>query len=204
VDAFQVADRENNNQLDFQQLCHVFQSAGLDVTDQEVLTVLRYFDRNGDSQMSFSEFATRILPPGTVAGSDARNWKDIYNASLSQQGSAATQKSQAEVAQSKQDNATAAAGARAFLEAYGGRRQLFHSEFKFITDFSPDGKIGEKEFITTSRDKLKLNLSDDQLKCLTNKLFPANARRIEFSELVRLLNGNSNFDHNLTSIKGGR
>lgn len=204
VDAFHHADVDGSGHLDYKELVGMVKSLGLALSEQEIVTLLRYFDRNGDSLISYEEFAMRLMPEGSLVGRDDRPWEVIHSEMINKDHD--TLSLADKVAQQKLhvDNTTAAYAARAFLEAYANRRSLFHSEFRFSTDYSSDSKIGAKEFRDTVEKKLQLGFSAAQLDALTDRLFPPGSRRVSYEEFLRLINGSSNLDHNLTDIKDRR
>jgi Ca2+-binding EF-hand superfamily protein len=201
--AFLSADR-SGTALDVTSLTAVFKSLGLDVCEQEVTTLLRYFERNGDVNLNYEILVSRILDLEDSPASDARSWEQIFAARSAVDNESVTIRQRVDEQARKVEATTAAYGARAFLEQYHSRRHLFHTEFKFITDYAVDGKIGEQEFRTVVQDKLKLTLTDAQVDALAKKVFPAGSRRVTFEEFLRLINNSSNYDHNLDQIKNRR
>lgn len=201
AEAFRQADRDAKGTLDFQEMHAMFQRLNLPLSDQELLTILRHFDRNGDSSISYEEFISRILPEGSSVGIDRRNWKELYDGQMQWE---TTQLRSVQEDSKKSAQATAAAAAAAaaqFLELYHARRALFNSEFRFVADYAADALIGEREFLMCSKDRLKLSIDDAKLEALAAALFPEGARRITYEELNRLFNGTSNQSHNVEQIK---
>ena len=204
ADAFYAADKDGNGSLDYKELVAMVRDLGLDLSEQEVLTVLRYFDRNGDAYISYEEFVARMMPEGSTVGQDSRSWTQIHAEMVNAEHDKLSTHDKVALQKAKVETTTAAYGARAFMEAYDNRRALFHQEFKFICDYSWDEKISEKEFRTCVRDKLHLDLTDAQVDALCVKLFPSGARRVTYEEFIRLINSNSNRDYNIKQIRDRR
>eukprot|EP00455_Lapot_gusevi_P004334 TRINITY_DN1179_c0_g2_i9.p1 TRINITY_DN1179_c0_g2~~TRINITY_DN1179_c0_g2_i9.p1 ORF type:complete len:453 (+),score=86.31 TRINITY_DN1179_c0_g2_i9:83-1441(+) len=200
ADAFHQADSSEKGTVDFQDMNKIFTRLGLPLSDQELLTILRYFDRSGESSISYEDFIARIMPAGSVVGRDARSWEELFAVASQEEtvffANASAEKKQ----QERLRTALAAQAASNFLEQYHARRTLFVSEFKFVADYATDALIGAREFTMCVRDRLKLSLPDNQLNALNETIFPAEARRITFEELLRLFNGTSNRAYNFGQI----
>lgn len=200
AEAFRQADSGDKGSVDFQQMHKIFNRLGLPLSDQELLTILRYFDRNGESSISYEDFISRIMPAGSTVGQDGRTWEDIYNDASREETIYFANASAEKKLQDKQRAQLAAKAAASFLEQYHARRALFVSEFKFVVDYASDALIGAREFSMCIKDRLKLSMADDQLTALNETLFPAEASRITFEELLRLFNGTSNRSYNFAQI----
>lgn len=203
AEAFRLADQNRRGGLDMEVFLSIMSRLHLDVTEQEILTVLRFFDKNNESYVSYEEVAGRILPEGDAVASDDRNWEAIYQESADHETQSFVQdpKETEEKARQARENATAARGATQFLQLYTERRQLFMKELRAITDYAKDSLIGADEFRLCVRQKLEVrSIPDDELAALTIKLFPKVAPRVTYEELMRLINGTSTYPHSLVAI----
>jgi len=190
--------------LDVANLTTAFASLGLEVSQQELITVLRFFERNGETNLTYQVLAARLLDIDERPETYDASWEEVLRARSGGDVESLSVRDRVEAQTRRVQATTAAYAARAFAEQYQQRRHLFHSEFKFITDYSTDGKIGEEEFRAVVTQKLRLPLSDAQVDALAASMFPPRSRRITFEELVRLFNNNSNFEHNIAQIKSRR
>jgi len=182
--------------VNHEELAGVFARLGLPVSEQGILTVLRYFDRNGEYRLTYPELLQRLLSDDTPE-SDARDWAEVHAAMTNAATEGLSVADKVDTVHRAVENTTAAYAARAFLQAYQARRHRFHTEFKFATDYAVDNKIGEKEFRVVVTDKLDLGLTQPQIDALVTKTFPPGARRVTYEEFLRIINGSSNFEHNL-------
>lgn len=201
ADAFHDADAAGTGHVDYKEMLRIFSSKGLDVSEQEVLTLLRYFDRNGEASISYEELISRILPEGSVVGRDSRAWETIFRSNVSADEENFSIKDVEDRKRNASVGSAASAAARAFLEVYEQRRQLVHSLFRFQCDYSTDSKLGEPEFRVVLREKMQLPISDDQLNALCERFFPKGHQRVEYEEIIRLLNGSSTLEHNMYALK---
>jgi hypothetical protein len=187
----------------FNHLSAVAAQLNLSLSDQEILTILRFFARQGESYATYEELISRILPEGSVVGRDAAEWQSIYNGMTS----ADLQSFNITALSTEQDrqrlDAAAARCASQFLSLYAQRQALFNSEFRFALDYATDSKIGEREFKLAAFDRLHLPLDRADCNAMCAKLFPATAARITYEDLHRLFNGTSNQKFNLIQIKNG-
>eukprot|EP00760_Papus_ankaliazontas_P018499 PhM_4_TR17513/c0_g1_i1/m.51060 len=198
-EAFDSADRDGSGGLNYDEFAAIISQLNLPLSPQEILTVMRYMDRNDDGSISYSEFISRLCPDDTPTTS-SDNWEVVYEQErerIAQDGEFLdrTVRRKANVHATK-----AAYAAREFHDQYLQRKQLFNAAFQQICDYSPDGKIGPEQFRTVCIEKLQLNLAADGLESLCDKLFPPSLRRASYSEFVKLLNNSSCHDHNLAQI----
>lgn len=203
ADAFIAADAASKP-VNVENMANVFAEQGLDVCEQEVITVLRFFERNGDTNLNFEVLMGRLLDVDDQPATDNRSWEVIHAAATSDDTEALSVADKVTYKAEKIETTTAAYAARTFMEQYANRRQLFHSEFRFVTDYSADGKIGDAEFRQVVVAKLRLPLNDAQVNALSHKMFPPGSRRLVYEDFLRLINNVSNYDHNLTQIKERR
>jgi EF-hand domain-containing protein 1 len=203
AEAFRLADQNRSGGLDMAVFLSIMDRLKLDVTEQEILTVLRFFDKNNESYVSYEEVAGRILPEGDAVASDDRSWEVIYQESADHETKSfvTDPKEVEEKARQAQENATAASGAAHFMQLYTDRRQLFMKEFRAITDYAKDSLIGADEFRLCVRQKLEItSIPDEELAALTTKLFPTAAPRVTYEEFMRLVKGTSTYPHSLAAI----
>ncbi|KAG5501436.1 hypothetical protein JKF63_03249 [Porcisia hertigi] len=203
AEAFRLADENQRGGLDMKVFLSIMERLNLDITEQEILTVLRFFDKNNESYVSYEEVACRIMPEGGAVASDPRSWEAIYQESADHATTSFVNnpKEAEEKARVCRESAAAARGAAEFLELYHQRRQLFMKEFHAITDYARDSLIGSDEFKMCVRRKLDLHsISDEEMCALANKLFPDVAPRVTYEEFMRLLNGTSTYTHTVTTI----
>lgn len=203
--AFRKADDDNTSGgIDIQVFLRMVAELKLDLSEQEILTVLRFFDKNNESYVSYEEVASRILPEGSALSVDDRPWEDIFSESQTKEETAAFVVDPNEVEARQRavaDTEAAARGAKEFLELFDQRPQLFMKEFHAITDYAKDSLIGTNEFKLCVRQKLAIeSISDEELSALCKKLFTATFPRISYEELLRLFHGTSSLPHTFAQI----
>lgn len=203
AEAFARADMNNRTGLEMPVFLSIMKQLGLDVSEQEILTVLRFFDKNGESYVSYEEVAARILPEGTRIAADDRPWQVICEETLREESASFV--SDPKEAEKKRvmnhELELASRGARELMELFDQRRQLFVKAFRTITDYAQDSLIGVDEFKRCVRQKLEIHsITDDELNALCNKLFTPSFERITFEEMHRLLKGTSSLSHNFKEI----
>ncbi|KAK7201769.1 EF-hand domain pair (DUF1126) [Novymonas esmeraldas] len=203
AEAFRLADEDRRGGLDMAVFLSIMSRLRLDLTEQEILTVLRYFDKNNESYVSYEEVASRIMPEGGAVASDGRSWEAIYQETADHATTSFVNdpKEAEEKERQSRESAAAARGAAEFLELYHQRRQLFMKEFHAITDYAKDSRIGADEYKMCVRRKLDLSsISDEEMCALAVKLFPDVAPRVTYEEFMRLLNGTSTYAHTVSAI----
>ncbi|KAG5500968.1 hypothetical protein GH5_04557 [Leishmania sp. Ghana 2012 LV757] len=203
AEAFRRADENRVGGLDMGVFLSIMKQLSLNITEQEILTVLRYFDKNNESYVSYEEVASRIMPEGSAVASDTRAWEAIYQESADHATTSFLNdpKEEEEKERMRRETSAAARGAVEFLALYHERRQLFMKEFHAITDYAKDSLIGSDEFKMCVRRKLELNsISDEEMRALAKRLFPEVAPRVSYEEFMRLLNGTSTYAHTVSVI----
>jgi len=191
--AFEIADKDKSGTLDFKEFASIIENLKLDLSEQEIIAIMRYFDKNGDGQISWSEFFKAVLPPeveSQYTDLNQQTWEEIKS-SAEQQEKDELDRFRTEMAGSvKRMNYVCDQAFRQFMDKYNQRRLLFHDTFRIIGDNSPDGNIGEPEFRKAVQKTLQLDFPENTLKALCVKLFP-NMRRISLPEFRRILAGTS-------------
>lgn len=192
--AFETVDKDKSGALDFVEFANIIETLRLDLAEQEILTVMRHFDRNSDGQVSWAEFLAAVLPPEVEARYDQlkqESWDEIQAFAEKQEADELDRFHDEMAGSVKRLNYVSDMAFREFLEKYNQRRILFHDTFKVVADHSPDGNIGEPEFRRAVQKSLKLDFQENALKALVLKLFPASMRRIPLPEFKRILAGTS-------------
>jgi len=191
--AFEDADKDSSGMLDFKEFASIIETLRLDLSEQEIITIMREFDKDGNGQVSWNEFLKSVLPSEVETQYKAMNeqtWEEI-KVSAEQQEKDELDRFRSEMAGSiKRMNYVCDQAFRQFLEKYNQRRMLFHDTFRIIADNSPDGNVGEPEFRKAVQKTLQLDFPENILKALCMKLFP-NLRRITLPEFRRILSGTS-------------
>lgn len=187
-----------------QGLLALAKQAGVPLTEQEVATIFRFFEKHFEDGFSYSDMVSLLLLDNNAGAvrSDSRSWQEIEAETLSAEAEhvqASSDASDAHTArQSRELSLRAAAAAVQFNEAYNQRRRLFEQEFRQITDYAKDSKIGASEFTKVVKEKLRLDDIDTEALCA--KLFPPVQRRTSIEEFMRLLHDTSTFSHSLKQL----
>ncbi|RNF04889.1 hypothetical protein TraAM80_05027 [Trypanosoma rangeli] len=206
VEAFREADEVNKGGLQMEVFLEIMRRLQLDISEQEILSILRYFDKHDESYVSYEEFVARVMPDGGVVASDDRPWEVIDKESAEKESVAFVMDPRIDEQKRTraEETALAARGAAELLVLYDQRRQLVLKEFRAVADYSTESIIGPNEFKMCVRKKLQMrSMSDAELNALCAKLFPKDLPRLSLEELIRLFNGTSSLPRNLCEIKQG-
>lgn len=190
--------------VSYDTLLNLLRNRGMPFSEQEVLTILRYAERNGDRAVSLLELASRFLPEGLNLGCDGRPWEALLEELQCEDERTTAMTGAIDLERRRTEATTAAYAARALLEAVNERRTLFEREFNVVGDYTRDGLIGSDEFVSCCTNRLKLPIEVEPLRALAKYLFPSGHSRIPFLEFMRLVNGTSNLPYNLAQIAKSR
>nr|CCC94748.1 conserved hypothetical protein [Trypanosoma congolense IL3000] len=206
VEAFREADKENVGGLKMEVFLDIMKKLKLDISEQELLCLLRFFDKQNESYVSYEEFMSRVMPDGAAVASDDRPWEEIdaQNAQEQLVTFVVDPRIEEEKRLRAETVSMAARAATKFLDLYDQRRQLMLKEFRAIADYSPETVVGAKEFKMCIRKKLLITcITDMELDALCSKLFPPEMPKLPLEELTRVFNGTSTLPRNMKDIKLG-
>ncbi|KAG8344941.1 hypothetical protein TRVL_04225 [Trypanosoma vivax] len=206
AEAFRQADLTNVGGLKMEVFLDIMNRLKLDISEQEFLSILRYFDKHNESYVSYEEFVCRVMPEGVAVASDDRPWETIDAESAEEELAAfvVDPRVDEEKRIKMEETTLAARAATEFLDLYDQRRQLMLKEFRAITDYSPESVVGANEFKLCIRRKLNIqSINERELNALCNKLFPKDQPRLSLEELTRIFNGTSTLPRNMIEIKRG-
>eukprot|EP01084_Bolivina_argentea_P055616 101934_1 len=188
-EAFQAADFDQSGLLDYREFASIVGRSGLDITEHEVMTIMRFFDQNGDGAISWSEFQRRLtegIDPSVV--SPDKSWQQNLQSMKAAGADSTSQAKKAVLGDIEYVDQVAAAAAQTLLTRYNQRRQLFRDTIRKQGENSPDGHIGEQEF-RKACDKMAIPFSENDYRALTLKIFPQERRRIPLIEFARMMEG---------------
>eukprot|EP01064_Diplonema_japonicum_P030946 TRINITY_DN5391_c1_g1_i1.p1 TRINITY_DN5391_c1_g1~~TRINITY_DN5391_c1_g1_i1.p1 ORF type:complete len:797 (+),score=138.55 TRINITY_DN5391_c1_g1_i1:144-2393(+) len=188
--AVRNTDQKTKMGIDYKVLVSIFSDLGLPVSEHEVLTVLRFLDVNNDGSVTYEELMHCALA-GEHAASIDEPWQRILSNSETDVN---LEKSIGMSEELDHGNhiATASSHLALFImDKYNDRKTLFNNACRNEADHSPDGKVGEKEFINIINSRLKLNCDVRQLKAICSKILPKPQPRHDLAEVIRILQGTS-------------
>lgn len=188
-----------------QGLLAMAKEANVPLTEQEVATIFRFFEKHFEDGFSYSEMVGLLVDGQTSAiRGDNRRWEDIEAETLDAEAEHVQASSDADDAAAARQNRDlsqrAHIAAQQFNEYYNQRRRLFEQEFRQITDYAKDSKIGAAEFTKVIQEKLRLGPDVVDCEALCAKLFPPEQKRTSIEEFMRLLHDTSTFSHSLKQL----
>mmetsp|Transcript_17335 Transcript_17335/g.30925 ORF Transcript_17335/g.30925 Transcript_17335/m.30925 type:complete len:752 (-) Transcript_17335:1054-3309(-) len=197
-EAFEQADTSGNGLIDFQEFAALIEARQLPISEQEILTLMRFFDKNNDGQISWREFLDMVLPPEVQSEYEHlrdQAWEEIRAIAERQEADELDRFKKDMESTASQLNTFTAESIRSFMAQWSKRRQLFTTTFTVVADHTPDNCIGEAEFRKAVQAKLKLGMNEKAIKAICLKLFPENLRRIPLQEFLHILHGTSTYSH---------
>jgi Ca2+-binding EF-hand superfamily protein len=179
-DSFRSVDRDHSGKISLEEFRDTVNSLQLDISEQEVITIMRHFDKDSDGSIDYAEFCDMVAPT------------KINSPSVEQSRSFAVPPSKESSSESSEvDEARAL---KLFKQKIENRRLLFQDTFRIMSDRSVDGMIGEPELKKAVNDHMKLNLSDEEVAALARKFFPKNKKRISYIDFIKIVEGTSTYN----------
>lgn len=72
TDAFRDIDKDKGGTITLEEFRQMFRNLNLDVSEQEIITLMRFFDQDRDGEISLQEFINQILPKDYTGELDAK------------------------------------------------------------------------------------------------------------------------------------
>jgi len=183
TDAFRYCDEDHKGAIGLEGFRQVFRRNQIPVTEEEILILLRHFDKDGDGVISFHEFVSNMMPEDG-AGNAAAAQPPLTNLTLADRSVF-----RAAQARRARENFTQQVFKR-FREKLFSRRLVLADTFRLVSDRSPDSLVGPKEFRKALSTLLQLNLSDSEMEALLDWFFPQGEdQRITLKEFQRAFEG---------------
>eukprot|EP01012_Entosiphon_sulcatum_P012838 TRINITY_DN1813_c0_g1_i1.p1 TRINITY_DN1813_c0_g1~~TRINITY_DN1813_c0_g1_i1.p1 ORF type:complete len:770 (-),score=142.70 TRINITY_DN1813_c0_g1_i1:47-2356(-) len=184
TDAFRAFDLDHNGYITLDELSQVCVNNNIQITTDELGSLMSYLDQNADGVVDFNEFVSQMFP------------KD-YASELDSDGTTVITESVAVPLHSTlstviADEAAAERILRVFRDKLELRRSVFLDTFRVMSDRSPDSLIGEKEFRYAIVDLMQMNLTEEQLNVLITRFF-SHRSRLSLKDFYKLMQPHTNF-----------
>ena len=186
AEAFRKFASGRSGRLSLADLRKMLADMGIDAVEQEVITLMRFFDKNGENSISLEEFSSALAAQGGRPTADRERERSAAPSSSSSSSSSSDKPAMTEDLEKT---------LRYFREKYDARRLLFQDTFRIMSDRSSDSLIGEPEFKKAVQEQLRLNLDQSELDSLATYFFPPQRRRIGTLDFNKIIEGTSTWMH---------
>jgi hypothetical protein len=180
TEAFRAVDKDHNGLLTVEEFATACRELNVDLTDHELITLMRFLDANHDGVVNYNEFVARMqesdlrgaldAPPTETTITQSADPKDLTFSRAHRRLSNAAFGER--VLQSLRDR----------LES---SRAATLDSFRIISDRAPDSRVGEPEFRKCVVERLQMNYTDEQLDALCRRIFPTPASRLTLFEFQK-------------------
>jgi Ca2+-binding EF-hand superfamily protein len=182
-DAFRSIDTDHSGSITFEEFRVLCRSLNMELIDQEIITLMRYFDRDHDGLIGYADFCDVVLPSNDYASGKA----EILDAA-SLEAMTEAQKMEMEHKQ----KAMQMAAFKTFRARFEQRRLFYMDAFRIATDASPDSRIGRDELLHVIRRTMKLDaslLKDSEFEALSGAFFSNGRDRIDLADFFKIIDG---------------
>eukprot|EP01063_Lacrimia_lanifica_P038363 TRINITY_DN8147_c0_g2_i1.p1 TRINITY_DN8147_c0_g2~~TRINITY_DN8147_c0_g2_i1.p1 ORF type:complete len:812 (+),score=300.90 TRINITY_DN8147_c0_g2_i1:81-2438(+) len=195
--------RGAEGEVTYEGLLERCQKLGLPVVEQEVITVMRYISTRCHGGFSYKDFESLLMKSTGMSGAECdptQDWEPLYTQYLDDESLNGMIAGREATVQQETLDGRAAQGMLRVLQEYRLRGAFIRRELNTVCDSQPDGCVGAEDFKGVVREKLNIQISDDQLDALCEKLFPPQLRRAPYQEMIALLEDKSTYSHNARTI----
>ncbi|KAL0480787.1 EF-hand domain-containing family member efhc2 [Acrasis kona] len=187
-DAFRAVDTDSSGKISLNEFRTVINKLQMNVSEQEVITIMRSFDSDGDGCLNYNEFSECIQP------SDFRN-PELDGRIVFKTNTDASHKQHLQNAEDESNNAVLEQRVfKMFMTKIENRRLLFQDTFRVLSDRSVDGMIGEPELKKAVCGNMQMNISDEEVAALARRFFPKNKKRISYIDFIKIVEGTSTYN----------
>ncbi|KAJ9460319.1 putative calcium-binding protein CML16 [Diplonema papillatum] len=192
TDAFRSFDRDHSGSISLDEFRQALVDQQIDVSDHELVTLMRYFDVNSDGVVSYKEFVDRMMPRDYAGDLDEEKGAD--EATAVEMDASKYHSAQSLVDKQRFSDRVF----KMFFEKVSSRRAQLQDGFRAIADASMDGAIGEREFRNCLHRHYELYLTAAEEDALVWKFFynPTNGRvatRLSLKDFNRVFESASTF-----------
>lgn len=192
-DAFRSIDKDKSGTITLGELRDMIDRLEMNVSEQELITIMRHFDKDGDGVLNYNDFCESVFPSDFSSELD----KDHATKLLPKDETFNTTKLDFnKFEKADKLNATTISSKalfKTFLQKAENRRLFFQDTFRQMGDRSYDGLLGVAEFKRAVRLNLQMNFSDDEINLLAERFFKPSKPRIDYSEFIRIVEGMDSF-----------
>jgi len=189
VEAITEAAGAAGGRLSTKAFAALIERMGLPVSEQEVLTLIRRYDPEGEGQLRWSELVEALRLPPTVVAAPS----DVNHPTQPLPEEAAASVGRLPLIKPLSDtieiNALAASALRLVREKYRQRPVLVAETLRVAADQTHDGRLGEAELRKVIVGRLQAAVPEQALRALTFQLFGDPPGRLTAAQLTRVFNG---------------
>eukprot|EP00762_Andalucia_godoyi_P003935 ANDGO_05634.mRNA.1 hypothetical protein NAEGRDRAFT_81047 len=192
-DAFRSIDTDHSGSITFEEFKTLCDQLNMDLVDQEIITLMRFFDKDNDGLIGYADFCDVVLPPNyedpTKSQFDGSNNRrvEILDAAGMEAMNAAQIKEHEHKTQAAQR-----AAFKKFRDRFDQQRLVHTAALRVATDGSSDSRIGREELLKVIRNGMKLDsvmFSDTEYQAVAGAFFAPGRQRIDLSDFLKIVDG---------------
>jgi Ca2+-binding EF-hand superfamily protein len=190
-DAFRSVDTDHSGNITYDEFKILIQSLGVELFDQEVITIMRYFDKTSKGFISYGDFCDAILPQDYTPGKlHSTTMEDAIHEMASEDEEIESRKR----ADEEHQRVKAEVALGKFQHLFETRPLYVEDSLQIECDRSDDSMIGEPEFRKVMETRLSLILPKDQTDALCAFLF-RERKRVTLKEFLHFMEGFDTWKH---------
>jgi Ca2+-binding EF-hand superfamily protein len=192
-DAFRSIDKDKSGTITLGELRDMIKDLEMNISEQEIITIMRHFDKDGDGVLNYRDFCESLFPTDFSSELDADHATKQLKKTETLNTSAHHFNKFDQADNLNKTNLASDKIFKIFLQKSENRRLFFQDTFRQMCDKSYDGLLGSNEFKQAVIHILQMNFSNEELTLLVNRFFPESKPRISYTDFIKIVEGTSAF-----------